>query len=304
MCRPNISFAVEKYSLKGGEFAYYHICTDGTSLDWMFQDNSDFIAGVNRAGVCSFLSDVKLISFVLMDNHVHFVVYGSLPSCKEFIIKFKNLTGRYIFARYKIKGYLQNIHTEIIKIETEDRLLATLAYLDRNPLVAGWPHMPNEYPWGISKFLFRTPATTCKFYKLISFSRRTQCILLGTHQQLPQEWTIDEKGMLNPKCFVDITLLEKIFKTPARYLYFLSKKLEGEIESYFSTNNRPFVQDKEMRAIVKKLSLELYGEIDLKILSVTSRLVLARKLRYEYAASIKQISRMLHLDAEILKGFV
>ena len=59
-----------------------------------------------------------------------------------------------------------------------------------------------------------------------------------------------------------------------------------------------------MRAIVKKLSLELYGEIDLKILSVNSRLILARKLRYEYAASIKQISRMLHLDAEILKGFV
>ena len=301
---PNVSFTVEKYFLDGGEHPFYHICTDGSSLDWMFQDESDFIAGVNRAGVCSFLFNVKLISFVLMDNHVHFVVRGSMPCCKEFIIKFKNLTGRYIFARYKIKGYLQSVKAEIIMIETEERLLATLAYLDRNPLVAGWPHMPDEYPWGISRFLFRTPARTSKFNKLKSFSRRTQCLLLGTHQQLPQEWLIDEKGMLNPKCFVDIIFLEKFFRTPGRYLYFLSKKLEGDIENYFSTNTRSFVQDKDLRIIVRKLSLDLYGESDIKMLNANCRLTLARKLRYEYAASVKQISRMLHLNVEILKGFI
>ena len=89
-----------------------------------------------------------------------------------------------------------------------------------------------------------------------------------------------------------------------RYLYFLSKKLEGELDNYFSFGTQSFLPDKELRVIVGKLALELFGESDLRMLSINSRLKLARKLRYEYASSVKQISRMLHLDAEILKGFV
>ena len=305
LCRPDISFfAVERIFFNGGDEEFYHICTDGASLDWMFQDNSDFIAGVNRSAVCAILSGVKLFSFVLMDNHVHFVVRGSMPSCKDFIVRFKNLTGRYIFARYKIKGYLRSIPTEIIRISTPDRLLATLAYLDRNPMVAGWRRMPDEYPWGIARFLFRAPADTVRFRRLDSFSRHEQCLLLGTHQEMPQDWLIDENGMLDPRYFVDIASLEKIYRTPGRYLYFLSKKLEGDVERYFSENAKPFVQDKELRVVVGKLASELFGEADLRMLSVNSRLKLARKLRYEYGSSVKQISRMLHLDVEVLKGFV
>ena len=76
------------------------------------------------------------------------------------------------------------------------------------------------------------------------------------------------------------------------------------MERYFSENAKPFVQDKELRVVVGKLAVELFGEADLRMLSVNSRLKLARKLRYEYASSVKQISRMLHLDVEVLKGFV
>lgn len=52
---------------------YFHVCTDGRSLPWMFQDESDFIAGVNRIGICYLRTDAKVIAYVLMDNHVHFV---------------------------------------------------------------------------------------------------------------------------------------------------------------------------------------------------------------------------------------
>ena len=76
------------------------------------------------------------------------------------------------------------------------------------------------------------------------------------------------------------------------------------MERYFSENAKPFVQDKELRVVVGKLASELFGEADLRMLSVNSRLKLARKLRYEYGSSVKQISRMLHLDVEVLKGFV
>ena len=164
--------------------------------------------------------------------------------------------------------------------------------------------MPDEYPWGVSRFLFRTQEDAGRFRRLGTFSKREQWMLLGTHHQLPQDWLVNGNGMLDPRCFVDIKFLERLYRTPARYLYFLSKKLEGEMDNYFSFGTRTFLPDKELRVIVCKLALHLFGESDLRMLTANSRLKLARKLRYEYASSVKQISRMLHLDPEILKGFV
>ncbi len=295
---------MERYSFEVGSSGFYHVCTDGASLDWMFKDDSDFIAGVNRLGICAVVSGVKLVSFVLMDNHVHFILYGVMPSCKDFILRYKNLTGKYIYSRYGIKGHIHTLPTEIIRIDTPDRLLATLAYIDRNPIVAGWRKMPDEYRWGVSGFMFRTREGCENFRSLDTFSLREQSILLGTHVKLPQGWMVDERGMLDVRCFVDVPFLEKLFRTPGRYLYFLSKKLEGDIDQFFTMGTRTFVQDKDLRIIVEKMAKEHYGEEDVKLLSVKTRLLLARKLRYEYASTVKQISRMLHLDVELLKGVI
>lgn len=299
-----ILFAVEKFSFDGGSAEFYHVCTDGASLDWMFMDDFDYVAGVNRVGICSVLSDVRVISFMLMDNHVHFVLEGTMPVCKNFIIRYKKLTGKLISGRYGEKGKLRDLPTEIIRIDTHERLLATIAYLDRNPMVAGWRKMPYEYLWGVGRFLFRNIPTDPNCRRLDSFSRRDQNILLGTHRLMPQEWLVDGKGMIDPRCFVDVSFLEKLFRTPGRYLYFLSKKLEGEINGYLSSGTRTFLQDRDLRIIVGKLALMLFGEADIHLLSVKSRLLLARRLRYDYASTVKQISRMLHLDAELLKDFV
>ncbi len=305
MGRPDISFfVVERYSFEGNSSGFYHVCTDGASLDWLFRDDSDFIVGVNRSGICSAVSGVKVVSFVLMDNHVHFILYGQMPSCKDFILRYKNLTGKYIYSKYGIKGHTHTLPAEIIRLDSPDRLLATLAYIDRNPLVAGWQKMPDEYRWGVSRFMFRTERNCEKFRKLETYSLRKQSVLLGTHVRLPQNWRVDESGMLDVRCFVEIAFLEKLFKSPARYLYFLSKKLEGDIDLFFTMGTRTFVQDKDLRIIVEKLAKEHYGERDIRLLSVNVRLLLARKLRYEYASTIKQISRILHLDTELLKGYV
>ena len=239
-----------------------------------------------------------------MDNHVHFILYGQMPSCKDFILRYKNLTGKYIYSKYGIKGHTHTLPAEIIRLDSPDRLLATLAYIDRNPLVAGWQKMPDEYRWGVSRFMFRTESNCEKFRKLETYSLRKQSVLLGTHVRLPQNWRVDESGMLDVRCFVEIAFLEKLFKSPARYLYFLSKKLEGDIDLFFTMGTRTFVQDKDLRIIVEKLAKEHYGERNIRLLSVNVRLLLARKLRYEYASTIKQISRILHLDTELLKGYV
>lgn len=307
---------MDSFSFEAGNC--FHVCTDGNVLPWMFKDDADFINGINRIGICSFLTGVKVISYVLMDNHLHFLLCGPMPLCKEFITRYKHLTGKYIYSRYSIEGHLRGLPTGIIPIENEDNLLSVIAYIDRNPIIAGYRCLPSEYPWGTARFVFKDNTSSgrgnaaacnnegiCKTgIPLGTMSAKEKYKKLGTRTNLPDNWAMDLRGMLLPKSFFDAHIIESLFKTPARYLYYLSKKLEGEIDSTVHNGNRTFIPDKDLRPAIAELSATLFGTEDVRTLNITSRLVLARKLRYEYASTHKQIARMLHLDAGMLKGYV
>lgn len=286
------------------DFGYFHICTDGRVLPWMFQDERDFIAGVNRIGICCLKTDVKVISFVLMDNHVHFVLYGTMPQCKEFVTLYKQLTGTWIHVRYGVSDFLKHLPTDILLLDTEERLLNTIAYIDRNPVVAGYRYLPTEYPWGSARYLFKSPREVKNVRPLSSFSRRNQRTLLNTRVVLPDDWRIDDNGMICPDSFIDVYRVESYFKTPVRYSYFLAKKLEGVVEQEFESSQKIFIPDRELREVVRRMAVQNYGKESVTDLDFNARLSIARKLRYNYASTIKQIARMLHLESSAIEGFL
>ena len=128
---------IQFYKILGGKdmrgmdtTGYFHICTDGRKLPWMFQDDDDFIAGINRIGLCYLKTGVIIIAYVLMDNHVHFVLYGTMLQCKSFINTYKRLTGIWILNKQGIGDYLRLLPTEIIRIENEESLLNNRTILD------------------------------------------------------------------------------------------------------------------------------------------------------------------------------
>lgn len=287
---------------------YFHICTDGRKLPWLFQDESDFIAGINRIAVCYLKTGVVVIAFVLMDNHVHFVLYGTILKCKEFIKLYKRLTGMWILQKYGISDYLRLLPTEIIKIENEESLLNTVAYLDRNPLMAGYKYMHGEYPWGSSKYVFREISSAGLsrdgFRPLSSLTRRKQREVLNSKVIFPESWLINDSGMIHPLSFLCVSKLESYYKSPIRYSYFLAKKQEGIVEQELEHSQKLFIPDRELRPIVTEMARSNFEGRNIMQLNVSERLFIAKHLRRNYASTIKQISRMVHLDPSALEGFV
>ena len=288
---------------------FYHICTDGRALPWMFQDNKDFISGINHIAICKLKTQVEIYAYVLMDNHVHFVIYGTLLQCKAFINLFKRLTGKWIFTKYGVRNHLRLVPAEIIRLETDENILNAIAYIDRNPLIAGYRYLSGEYPWGSSRFMFKkhnnmSTFTNDKETPISFFTRRQQRILLNTKVIIPDNWTINSSGMINPTSFIDIAKVESLFKTSLRYSYFLAKKLEGIIEHHMGYAQKLFIPDKELRVIVNQIILNNYHTNSIKELGVNQRLEIAKTLKYKYASPLKQISRMIQIDESLLKGFV
>lgn len=287
------------------DHGFFHVCTNGTVLPWMFKDNEDFIYGMNRIGICHLLTGITVLVFTLMDNHVHFILYGARERCRMFIDKYKLLTGKWIFHKYGLPKYLKHLPISIIPLKTEEDILETAAYIDRNAIMGGFPGMPYEYPWSSCRFMFRTDEDKKVRWNLKKdFTDNELRGILKSRISLPEDWTFDDNRMLNPMHFTDIRKMESLFKSPARYLYFLVKKLEGKINQTLEQDDRPFVSDKDLREITAGIALRRFGSKDIRTLNVNSRLLIARQLKHDYASSTKQLSRMLHLDAATLKDFI
>lgn len=300
----NVFSSVKIFSMEGKR--YFHVCTKGSDLDWMFRDDADFIGGVNRIGLCVLTTLVQVFSFILMDNHVHFILYGTLPECKNFITKYKQLTGRWVYEKYGIAKHLLNVSVSVVPIYSAEDLMEVAAYIDRNSIVAGFKYLPTEYPWGSARYMFKrySDKLDTEYVPIGHLTEWKLRHLLNTRIQIPLDWEINSEGMINPRCFFKIDSLESIFKTPARYLYFTTKKLEGKIDVTISNGQSPFITDKEMRRIMDRIVKDLFGVTNKSLLDFKSRMIIAKKLRYEYAATHKQIARLLQLNIDSVKGFV
>ena len=120
----------------------------------------------------------------------------------------------------------------------------------------------------------------------------------------PSDWEIDTNGMINPRCFINVNLLESLFRTPNRYIYFLSKKVEGDVEMRHNQGVKSFIPDRELRLVIDDILRRVYCVDKVALLDFKSKISLAKTLRYEYASTLKQIARLLRVDVELLKGFV
>ena len=75
---------------------YFHFATEGLKDDMLFCSVTEFIAGVNRIALCLIRlgpdHPVQVICFCLMDNHVHFILYGLEEDCILFMERYKLAT--------------------------------------------------------------------------------------------------------------------------------------------------------------------------------------------------------------------
>jgi len=72
--------------VKGKDYAVkncWHFCTNGNEVDVLFMDSADFKYGMNLIYLMLSSYDVVVLAFVLMDTHVHFVLYGDFDACNR-----------------------------------------------------------------------------------------------------------------------------------------------------------------------------------------------------------------------------
>ena len=214
-----------------------------------FRDDEDFVAGMNYVAIVAFVhKNVAVYAFILMSNHVHFVVYGETEDVKEFIRDFKIRYSKYYGNRYGANNFLRRNDIDIreVAFETED-VKRAIAYVLMNCVAANICAHPSQYPWGSGNVAFQVGKSSGKSLGLYS-ARGLRRILHSAESSLPKNWLICEQGFILPQNYIPVMNLEKIFRTPQGMNYFFNNSSKAKKNLSSCLTRGP---DREHRAAAK-----------------------------------------------------
>jgi len=308
----------------------WHFSTDGNSVDTIFYDEADFKLAMNRIFVLSKLFHVVILAFCLMDNHIHFLLWGEYDECNRFFHELVRRTSISIAARHTEKHKLRKIRISHQVVNDDSYLKTVICYIIKNPPVAGIPSCSYDYPWSSGSLYFRktgywtTPVWQFdnEYSDIRSLSARQMKDAFGHFSSFSQSCCtgidtgtsdnesgcgypfdkgikfLKEYGIVFPGEYVAYEIVESIFKTQKSFLFFMCKTKDSDVESVGSFLSNLTVPDSELRQYRDELCVEMFGETSIRRLDVSQRLRLARALKARYRSSPKQIARLSGLKYE------
>ena len=274
---------------------YYVVTTGKIENAVMFRDDEDFTAGMNYVAiVASRHSRVKVVAFILMSNHVHFVLIGTREDVDAFTLDFKVRYSLYFSRKYGVKGLLKRNEIDVREIETTPEAKEqTIAYVLMNCVAANICFQANQYPWGTGNIYFNPSRPVGRV--LGSMSGREKERLFHTNDNnLPSNWIVSDEGVILPQNYVDVEIVESCFRTPKRMGFFLqnSSKAKKRLEI---DENLPAFTDQAIIGILPQLYRSLFRKNSFQELRPEEQTELMRQIRFRFSANIHQIARVCGL---------
>ena len=133
----------------------WHFSTDGKAVDVIFYDDDDFISGMNRIYVTLKSYRIVILAFSLMDNHLHFVLYGDFDECNRFMHDYVRRTSRHIAITHGDNHRMEGVPIDYQIVNTDAYLKTVICYTIKNAPSAGIPFNAWDYPWSSGPLYFR-----------------------------------------------------------------------------------------------------------------------------------------------------
>lgn len=128
------------------ESGYYHIAARGVGKRIIFEDDSDrefFIALLKKLiARCP----VKIVSWVLMDNHYHLLCKADLSDLEHFMRSLNTSYSQYFNGIHGHIGHVFQGRYSSFPIDDDSYLIDVIRYIHLNPLEAGAADI-EQYAW-------------------------------------------------------------------------------------------------------------------------------------------------------------
>ena len=269
---------------------FWFVTTDHLTKKIWFRDEEDFKMGMNLVAVLAVALDVDVLSFILMSNHVHFVLCCSKAKAHQFIKEKKKRHSQYMNKKYGVKELLRRVGVKIDPVSRRDESLEwVIAYTNMNSVAAGICLAPTGYPWGTGDTFFKTKPA--KGLWIGTFSERARIALLHSTQPMPPHLLVGDDGYILPDSYVDVEMVQNLYHTPKRMNYFLvnSSKAKRRLDA---KDNAPNFRDQVILPAIGDLCQSLFQKSSLEALTQDELAELLKQLRYRFSSHANQLARV------------
>ena len=257
---------------------------------------------MNYVAVVKYVTGVNILAFILMSNHVHFVLECDEKEAVDYINRFKGLYGKHFQRKYGVKEYLRRNDIDIRPLKMEDESLhRAIAYVLMNSVSARLCVYSNEYRWGSGRVYYSTLAEDG--IPLASMSGRAKERALHSCVSLNPDWIFLKDGYISPSSYVSVSFVEALYRTSKRMKYFLdsSSKARPKQELWETV---PSFSDQVLYAAASEIRRSLFQKGENEALTEEQNAELMRQLRRRFSSDINQLCRITGMtNEEALKVF-
>ena len=262
-----------------------------------FPEQSDFKVGMNYVAVLAASMSVIILAFVLMSNHVHFIIYGTREEALAFVNELKRRMAQYLKNKYGMDKTLKSVELDIRPVPVEDDALErAIAYVQMNPVAANICLNPTQYAWGSGNTFFNASPEGGK--PVSSYTARGLRRLLHSKEKVPGEWLVSVEGFILPSSYVKAEFVERHFRTPKRMNFFLANSSKARARLAAGEDSLPSFTDQNVKACVTDLCRTLYGKKEFSELEADARREVLRQIRYRFSSNVHQMSRIVGMTYE------
>ena len=276
-----------------------YLLTTGHLEDGLwFREEEDFKVAMNYVAIQAALHpEVVVLAFILMSNHVHFVLRGRREDVAKFISEFKRLYALYYMKKYGVRELLRrnSLDVKLIPTDEDEAVERTVAYVQMNCVAANICSHPSQYPWGTGNTFFNPLKPDGKRLGDLS-ARKKERLLRSKCDKLPEEWLLSKDGYIHPCEYVAVKGVEALFRTPKRMNYFLQNSSKARKRLETTEEHLPAFRDQSILASIQDLCRSLFLKDSFRELLEDERVEFVRQIRFRFSADANQIARVCGLS--------
>ena len=130
------------------ESSFFHIMVQGLNKEYIFNVDIDKKEYLKIMKNVEMQYDVEIISYCIMDNHVHLLVrIKKTDDLSKFMHKINTLYALYYNKKYNRVGYVYRDRYKSQVIYSEKQLYICINYIHNNPIKAGICTYPYQYKY-------------------------------------------------------------------------------------------------------------------------------------------------------------
>lgn len=279
----------------------YHLWTP-ENFEIIFRNDAEFNVGMGIMAIAAkCFPDVKIMTFELMTNHLHIMEAGEesrlrkmFEQIKKHLVRMADDTGRTM----NWAAFRPGIRTLASLSDARNVLI----YDNRNGFLVNDCYTPFSYPWG-SNVCYFNPDARKRFSESATFSTiKDRRSITHSHISDDIKGLKIPDGIFSPFSFCDIEMGESLFRDAVHYFYMLSKNIECNKEIAKEIGESISYTEEELYGAIGLRCRQEFGTANPSQIPAPAKIGIAKIMRFEYNASLKQIHRMLRVDISVLQS--